>query len=48
MVKADQAITQPAGMTNRFVSSNGQIVSVDQHMFVYPEVSSLEIGVSDC
>jgi hypothetical protein len=36
LVKADQAVDRPIDITQRFVGSSGQVVDVDQHMFVPP------------
>jgi hypothetical protein len=36
LVKADQAVDRPINITQRFVGSLGQVVNVDQHMFVPP------------
>lgn len=36
LVKSDQAVDRPIDITQRFVGSSGQVVNVDQHMFVPP------------
>lgn len=36
--KVEQTVDKPIGITNRFVSSSGQVIDVDQHMFVSPPV----------
>lgn len=36
LVKADQTVEKPIDITQRFIGSSGQVVNVDQHMFVLP------------
>lgn len=36
LVKADQSVDRPVDITQRFIGSSGQVVDVDQHMFVPP------------
>lgn len=36
LVKADQTVDRPIDITQRFIGSSGQVVNVDQHMFVLP------------
>lgn len=36
LVKADQTVDRPVDITQRFIGSSGQVVDVDQHMFVPP------------
>ncbi|KAH0843925.1 hypothetical protein AYO21_08315 [Fonsecaea monophora] len=36
VVKSDQDVDKAINITNRFVGSTGQVVNVDQHMFVAP------------
>ncbi|EXJ95474.1 hypothetical protein A1O1_00596 [Capronia coronata CBS 617.96] len=35
IVKADQSVDKPLDITNRFVSSTGQVIDVDQHMVAF-------------
>jgi hypothetical protein len=36
IVKADETVDRPVDITQRFIGSSGQVVNVDQHMFVLP------------
>lgn len=45
LVKAtDESTRKPIDITDRFVSSTGQVVNVDQHMFVFPDSMNINLG----